>query len=146
MAGGKYKAKKAKIAALRKKNVADIKAMIANLAQLKKEFANIDIAVEIVEDSVKVHRRYDQLWVEQLEAVLVELMFIEEDIASSTKKKDKQMVKQFKDEMKPLIKKEAELSKNFRNGYLWAAEEVRFGKEFIKWMKTMPSKNKPKGL
>lgn len=146
MAAEKYKAKKAKIAVIKKKNIADLNSWKASIQTIKAEYTYLGSQLKSNRGSFNNHVRYDQIEVEKLEAVLTELMFLEKDLNKAIKAKDKQAAKEFTKQMKPLIKKEARHSKDFNNYHLWSTEEARAAKDFIKWIKTPPSKNKPKGL
>jgi hypothetical protein len=113
MAVEDYKKKKSKLATLRKGYDSALNTREKQLADLEKSSKFLADAIKDMKYALKLDQRYLHTSCEKWEAMVVEIMYVQEDLKEAVMAKDKAGVKEQEKKMKALVAKEKPEEKMF---------------------------------
>jgi hypothetical protein len=128
-----YKKKKSKLAVLRKQYEAALKTRQKQISELEKSAKFLIDQVNDMKYVQKLDQRYLLTSCEKLEAMTVEIMFIQEDFKEAVKAKQKDEIKNLTAKMKALIAKEKPEEKKFGQLHKSLLARVTVGEKLNKW-------------
>jgi hypothetical protein len=133
MAVEDYKKKKSKLAALRKGYESALKTRDDQLAELESSSKFLDREIKEIKYALKLDHRYLHTSCEKLEAMVVEIMYVQEDLKEAVKAKEKAGVKELEKKMKALVAKEKPERQKFVQLFASLLAHVKRGDRINKW-------------